>query len=132
MKKRILALILCMVCAVSLFCACGEPKEEGNVVKLPVAEYNPNITHPEGGFSEVDGKLTADGGLVTLGEDFLKLMIKGEEIEFALSDNAMKQINIFNKNKNDLMIKKGTMLSLTYKNENLVKVVYEIEVINAN
>ena len=131
MKKRILALILCVVCAFSLFSACGE-KEEGNTVKLQVADYNPNITHPEGSFYEIDGELKAEGGLVALGEDFLKLMIKGEEIEFALSANAQEQIEIFNKNPLEPWIKKGTMLVLTYKNENLVKVVYEVEVLNAN
>ena len=130
MKKRILALITCMVCAISLFCACGN--NEGNTVKLQVAEYNPNITHPEGEYYEIEGQLKAEGGLVVLGEDFLKLMIKGEEIEFALSGNAQEQISIFNKNPLEPMIKRGTMLVLTYKNENLVKVVYEVEVLKAN
>ena len=130
MKKRILSLILCIACAFSLFCACDN--KEGNTVDLPIADYNPNIKHPEGSFYEFEGELKAEGGLVALGEDFLKLMIKGEEIEFALSDNAVKLINLFNKDKNDLMIKKGTMLVLTYKNENLVKVVYDVEVLNAN
>ncbi len=129
MKKRILTVILCFVCVISLFSAC---RNSDGTIKLPVAEHNPNISQPEGKFYEFEGNLIADGGLVALGDDFLKLMIEGEEIEFALSDKAIEQINIFNKDKNDLSIKKGTMLSLTYKNENLVKVVYEVEIITAN
>ena len=125
MKRRILALILCVVCAFSLFCGC---KEEGsNTVNLPVAEYN-----PEGSFYKVGDKLKAEGGLVALGEDFLKLMIEGKEIEFALSDNAIKQINHFNKDKKNLRIKKGTMLVLSYEIENLVYVAKEVEILTAN
>ncbi len=130
MKKRILASILCVLCIVSLFCACG--KKESNIEQLPVADFNPEITDPEGSFYEFEGQLKADGGLVALGEDFLKLMIEGKEIEFALSDNAIKQINIFNEDKNNLMIKKGTMLSLTYEIKNLVYVVQDVEILQSN
>lgn len=129
MKTRILALILCIICAFSLFCACGN---DNGIVELPVAEYNPDISHPEGSFYEVQGELRAEGGLVVLGDDFLKLMIEGKETEFALSDNAKRQISIFNKDKNDLSIKKGTMLVLTYTIENLVYTAQEVEILTAN
>lgn len=130
MKKRILALVLCAVCVFSLFCACK--KDGANTVDLPVAEYNPDITHPEGSFYKLGEKLKAEGGLSVLGEDFLKLMIEGKEIEFLLTDNALKQIGYFNQDKKNLRIKKGTMLVLTYTIENLVYVAQEVEILTSN
>lgn len=129
MKKRILAVVLCFVCVISLFCACGN---DNGIVKLPVAEHNPDITHPEGSFYEIGDELRAEGALSVLGEDFLKLMMEGKEIEFALSDNAKHVINLFNKDKKNLRIKKGTMLIVSYEIKNLVYVAKNIEVLTAN
>ena len=129
MKKRILALILCTVCVLSLFCACGN---DDGIVNLPEAERNPDITNSDGSFYKIGDELRAEGGLSVLGEDFLKLMIEGKEIEFVLSDNAKRVIGLFNQDKKNLRIKKGTMLVIAYEIENLVYVAKNVEVLTAN
>ncbi len=132
MTKKIISLILCVICAVSVFSACGS-KEEGNVVSLPVAEFNPNITKPEGAFGEeVGGLLTATGGLSVMGTDFLKIMIEGKEYEFVISPEVQRKIDIFNKDKNNLQIMIGTMLKLYYEKRDLIFTATDIEIINAN
>ena len=120
MTKKITSILLCLICALSLLSGCK--KEEGNVVPLPVAESNPNITNHEGMFFESGDMLYAQGGLSVLGTDFLKLMIEGKEREFV----------IFNKDKDNLLIKQGTILQLTYEKKDLVFVATDIEIINAN
>ncbi len=131
MTKKNLSLILSIILAISLFSACAN-KEEGNVISLPIAETNPNISNPKGEFYEIGGELKADGGLSVLGTDFLKIMIDGKEIEFALSPEVIHKIEVFNKDKNNLLIKRGTMLSLTYKKQDLIFIATDIEIINAN
>lgn len=131
MNKKIIALMLCAICAFSIFGACA--KEEGNVVELPVAEVNPAITKPQGQFYELsDGSLVAQGGLSVLGTDFLKLMIEGEEIEFAISPELQRKIDIFNKDKDNLKIMRGTMLNLTYEKRDLIFIATDIEIVTAN
>lgn len=128
MKKKILSLILCCICAVSLFAACGEPKE----IELPIEKYNENITKPQGKFLEIDGKPTAQGGLSAMGKDYIKLMVEGKEYEFKLSDDVIRKVGIFNKDKDNLMIKRGTVLMLTYEVQDETYFATDIEIINAN
>ena len=130
MTKKIISVLLCLICALSVFCACE--KKEGNVVPLPVAEANPNITKPQGMFFEASGQHMAQGGLVVLGTDFLKLMIEGKEREFVISPDVQRKIDIFNKDEENLQIMRGTMLQLTYEKKDLVFVASDIEIINAN
>lgn len=131
MTKRIISLILCVICTLSVFCACD--KKEGNVVSLPVAEFNPNITKPEGGFGEeVGGLLTATGGLSVMGTDFLKIMIEGKEYEFVISPEVQRKIDIFNKDKKNPQIMIGTMLKLYYEKKDLIFIATDIEIISAN
>ena len=134
MKKKILTLVLCIVCAIVVFAACGEPhpKEEGNVVSLPVADANPAITHPEGKFFESGDTLYAQGGLSVMGKGFLKIMIDGKEWEFVISDEVQHKIDIFNKDKDNLKIMRGTMLQLTYEKKDLIFIATDIEIIQAN
>jgi len=131
MSKKITSLILCIVLPFLAFSGCGQ-KEKGNVIPLPVADANPNISNPKGEFYEIGGELKADGGLSVLGTDFLKLMIEGEEWEFALSPEVIRKIEVFNKDKDNLLIKRGSMLSLTYEKQDLIFVATDIEIINAN
>lgn len=131
MKKRFLAFILCVFCAFSLFIGCDKTEKE-NLVELPIAEPNPDITKPEGSFYEASGKQYADGGLSALGDDFIRIMIKGEEIEFEISDVVIRKIGIFNNDKNNLKIKRGTILSLQYEIENEKYIAKDIEIIDAN
>lgn len=131
MTKKIISLILCVICTLSVFCACD--KKEGNVVSLPVAEFNPNITKPEGAFGEeVGGLLTATGGLSVMGTDFLKIMIEGKEYEFVISPEVQRKIDIFNKDKDNLQIMIGTMLKLYYEKKDLIFTATDIEIISAN
>ena len=131
MVKRIISLILCIVCTLSVFCACE--KKEGNVVSLPVAEFNPNISKPEGAFGEeVGGLLTATGGLSVMGDDFLKLMIEGKEYEFFIPPEVQRKIDIFNNDKNNPQIMIGTMLKLYYEKKDLIFIATDIEIITAN
>ncbi len=131
MTKRLVSLILCIICTLTVFCACG--KNEGNVISLPVAEFNPNISKPEGAFGEESGGLlTATGGLSVMGTDFLKLMIEGKEYEFVISPELQRQIDIFNRDKDDLKIMIGTMLKLYYEKKDLVFIATDMEIITAN
>ena len=130
MTKKIFSVILCIVLALSLFVAC---KGDSNVIDLPVAEPNPNITHPEGEFYvDADGNKTAVGGLAFLGTDFLKIMVEGKEQEFLISPEVQRKIDLFNKDKNNLKIMRGTMLRLVYETKNLVNTATDIEIITAN
>lgn len=130
MTKKITSVLLCLVFALSLFSGCK--KEEGNVVPLPVADANPNISNHDGMFFEAGEDLYAQGGLSVLGTDFLKLMIEGKEREFVISPEVQRKIDIFNKDEENLMIKKGTILQLKYEKKDLVFVATDIEIINAN
>ena len=127
MKRKVLALILCLIFCLTFFCACGNKE-----VELPVAEKNENITKPEGDFSEVNGKPRATGGLVTLRKDDLTLIIEGNEYTFLMSDDVKKAVEFFNKDENDLKIKKGTLLSLTYEIKEGQYYANELEIIEAN
>ncbi len=128
MKKRILSSILCVVCAFSLLVACNDSKE----IDLPLAELNENITKPEGKFLEVNGKPTAQGGLSSLGENYLKIMIEGTEYEFKASAEVMRKIGIFNKDENNLKIKIGTFLMLTYEMQGDIYFATDIEIVESN
>ncbi len=127
MKRKVLALILCLVLSLTLFSACGNKE-----VELPVAEKNENITKPEGEFYEANGKPQAMGGLVTLRKDDLTLIIEGNEYTFLMSDDVKKAVEFFNKDENDLKIKKGTLLSLTYEIKDAQYYATELEIIEAN
>ncbi len=130
MTKKIISAILCIILALSLFSAC---KSDDNTIKLPVAEPNPNITHPEGEFYvDADGNKTAVGGLSAMGTDFLKIMVEGKEQEFIISPEVQRKIDLFNKDKNNLKIMRGTMLKLVYETRDLVNTATDIEIINAN
>lgn len=127
MKRKVLALMLCLVLSLTLFCACGNKE-----VELPIAEKNESITKPEGEFFEANGKPQAMGGLVTLRKDDLTLIIEGTEYTFLMSDNIKKAVEFFNKDENDLKIKKGTLLSLTYEIKDGQYFANELEIIEAN
>ena len=130
MIKKIISLILCVLCILTLFTACG--KNENNIIDLPIAEPNENIKKPEGMFFETNGKLAAQGGLSVLGDDFLKIMIEGKEYEFGLSDDVIRKIGIFNKDKENLKIKRGTILMLFYEIKDATYFATDIEIITAN
>lgn len=132
MNKKFLSFLLCIFCVFTLFTACGKNKNDKNTVDLPIAESNPQITKPEGTFLEASGDLLAQGGLSALGDDFLKIMIEGKEYEFELSDDVIRKIGIFNKDKENLQIKRGTMLMLTYEIKDATYFATDIEIINAN
>ena len=127
MKRKVLALVLCLVLSLTLFSACGNKE-----IELPVAEKNENITKPEGEFYEASGKSKALGGLVTLRKEDLTLIIQGNEYTFIMSDDVKKAIEFFNKDKNDLRIKKGTVLGLTYEIKDGQYYATELEIIEAN
>lgn len=127
MKRKVLALMLCLVLSSTLFCACGNKE-----VELPVAEKNENITKPEGEFYEASGNLKALGGLVTLRKDDLTLIIQGNEYTFIMSDDVKRAIEFFNKDESDLKIKKGTILSLSYEIKDGQYFANELEIIEAN
>lgn len=131
MKQKIFSFILCVILATSVFSACGK-KDGSTVTPLPVATPNPDITHPEGQFYEANGEKKAEGGLSVLGEDFLKIMIDGKEIEFTLSEKAMREISIYNKDKKNPRIMRGTMLLITYTERNLIKIAETIDIVTAN
>ena len=136
MTKRIISAILCFVCAFSLFTACKkqEQKKESNVIDLPVAEANPNITNQQGEFIEATNGLYAVGGLAYIGKDydFLKIMIEGKEWEFALSPEAARQIQVYNKDPENLQIKKGTMLQIKYEKKDLIFIATDIIILQEN
>ena len=136
MSKRVISVLLSLICVFSLFTACKkeEPKEESNVVDLPVAEANPNISNQQGRFFEATDGLYAEGGLAYLGKDydFLKIMIEGKEWEFALSPEAARQIQVYNKDPKNLQIMKGTMLQIKYEKKDLIFTATEIGILQDN
>ncbi len=134
MKHRIFAAVLSFVMAVSFMTGCGKDKQNtsSSVTPLPVATANPDITHPEGQFYTSNGELKAEGGLTVLGSDFLKVMINGQEVEFALSENAKREISIYNKDEKNLRIMRGTMLLITYTERDLIKIADTMDIINSN
>ena len=132
MKKNRIALTLCLITLVTCVTACKND-DKNATISLPVATANPDITRPEGKFYTVNkDELMADGGLTALGEDFLKIMVEGKEIEFALSKNAMEEIAIYNKDRKNPQIMRGTMLEIRYTKRNLIYVAESIGIINAN
>ncbi len=131
MKNKTSVLISCLLLTTLALSACGT-RGSSKVTPLPVATANPNITTPQGQYYEVEGKLKAEGGLAALGEDFLKLMIEGKEVEFALSKRAIDEIAVYNKDKNNLLIKRGTMLLITYTKNDLIYTAESIEILIAN
>ena len=131
MKRKIIALCMCLLLSCSLFCGCTKDGE-AKVTPLPVATPNPDITHPEGRYYEAEGEKKAEGGLSVLGDDFMKVMIEGNEIEFALTENAQWEISIYNKDKNNPRLMQGTMLLITYTERDLVKYAETMDIINAN
>jgi len=127
MKRRVLSLILCLVLSLTLFCACGNKE-----IELPIAERNENITKPEGEFFEANGEPMVHGGLVSLRKNDLTIIVEGTEYTFIISDDVKKAIEFFNKDKNDLKIKRGTMLGLTYEIKDGEYYATELEIIEAN
>ncbi len=133
MRHNVIASMLCLITLLTCMTACKKNEDKSTTISLPVATANPNITRPEGRFYTVNkDELMADGGLTALGEDFLKIMVEGEEIEFALSKNAMEEIAVYNKDKKNPQIMRGTMLEIRYTKRNLVYVAESIGIINAN
>ena len=131
--KRKLIFMLCLVLAMSMFSGCTKNDGFAKVTDLPVASANPDISKPQGQLYETaDGKLKAEGGLVTLGEDFMRVMIEGEEREFALSPNAQREISIYNQDKKNLRIMRGTMLLITYTKKDLIWTAETIDILLAN
>lgn len=129
---KILITILCLILCTSCFSACKRDNQNSTVTSLPVATPNPNITNTKGEFYETNGELRATGGLSVLGDTFLKIMIDGKEHEFVLSDNVKQQIAQYNKDEDNLMLMKGTMLIIEYHKRNLIFVADSIEIVTAN
>ncbi len=127
MKNKVLSLILCLVLSLTLFCACGNKE-----VELPIAEKNEDITRPEGEFFEAGGNQKVHGGLVSLRKNDLTLIIEETEYTFLISDDVKRAIEFFNKDENDLKIKRGTMLGLTYEIKDGEYYATELEIIEAN
>ena len=134
MKNKLFAAVMCFVLAASLMAGCKKDGQDAmsSITPLPVATANPNITHPEGQYYTSNGELKAEGGLSVLGSDFLKIMIEGQEVEFALSENAKREISIYNKDKDNPRIMQGTMLLITYTERDLIKIAETMDIINAN
>ena len=134
MRNRIFAAAVSLLMAVSFMTACGKDKQNASssVTPLPVATANPDITHPEGQYYTSNGEKKAEGGLTVLGSDFLKVMIEGQEVEFALSENAKREISIFNKDEKKPRIMRGTMLLITYTERDLIKIAETMDIINSN
>lgn len=135
MKHKTAAAVFGMIMAVTLISGCGGKNSDNtssSVTPLPVASANPNITHPEGRIYVSDGEKKAEGGLSVLGSDFLKIMIDGQETEFALSENARREISIYNKDEKNPTIMQGTMLLITYTERDLIKIAETMDIINAN
>ncbi len=129
MKNKILSLILCVICAGFLFTACEKPSGEK---ELPIAEINPNIKSPEGKFFETNNAPAVEGGLVAMGDDYLKIMVEGKEYKFIASDDVIRKIGIFNKDENDLKIKRGTFLMLMYEIKDGEYFATDISIVNSN
>lgn len=128
MKNKVLSLVLCIICITALFTSCGKPKE----TELPIASPNENITKPEGKFYEVNKEPVAEGGLVSLGDDYLTIMIEKKEYKFIMSDDVKKAIAFFNKDKDNLRIKRGTMLVLYYEIQDGNYFAKSLEILEAN
>lgn len=128
MKNKIISLIMCVICTLTLLTACNEPEEKD----LPIAEANKNITKPKGSFFETNKKPAVEGGLVALGDNYLKLMVEGKEYKFETSEDVRRKICIFNKDENDLKIKRGTFLMLMYEIKDGNYYATDIEIVNAN
>ena len=131
MKRKLTALLTCLILVCGLFAGCKN-NGESKVTPLPVATPNPEITHPEGRFYEAEGKMKAEGGLKALGSDFMRVMIEGQEVEFALTENAQREISIYNKDPKNPRIMQGTMLLITYTQRDLVKFAETMDIITAN
>lgn len=134
MKNKLFAAVMCFILAASLMAGCKKDEQDAtsSITPLPVATANPNITHPEGQYYTSNGELKAEGGLSVLGSDFLKIMIEGQEVEFALSENAKREISIYNKDKDNPRIMQGTMLLITYTERDLIKIAETMDIIDAN
>ena len=70
--------------------------------------------------------------LTFMGKGFLKIMIEGKEWEFVISDEVQHKIDVFNKDKDNLKIMRGTMLQLKYEKKDLIFIATDIEIIQAN
>lgn len=133
MKQILTTTILCIVFVTTLLSGCGKDTDNtSTVTPLPVADANPEITNPQGSFYTSNGELKAEGGLVTLGSDFMRIMVEGNEVEFALSERAQKEISIYNKDEKNLQIMQGTMLLVTYTERDLIKIAETIDILIAN
>ena len=131
MKIKTLSILLCIFTLFSVS-ACKKSEGSSNIIPLPVATPNPNISKPEGAFRTINGKPAATGGLSVLGTDFLKIMVEGKEVEFALSKDALKQIGYYIEDKDNPQIMKGTMLTIHYHEDDLIKIADEIVIVTAN
>lgn len=128
MKKKLSAILLYILLAFSLFSACSKNKE----IDLPIAPKNELITKPQGEFFETNGKAVAQGGLSALGDGYIKIMVEDTEYKFEMSANVMNKVNIFNKDKKNLKIMRGTFLMLYYEVQDGKYFATDIEIINAN
>ncbi len=132
MKKRILAFTLCVLFALTIFSGCKKNDDE-NLIDLPITEANPDIRKPEGEFYTANGdELYASGGLSALGDNFIRIMVDKTETEFKMSDEVIRKIGIFNKDENNLQIKRGTFISLQYEIKDGKYYAKDIEIITAN
>ena len=130
MKRKLIIYPLCLMLAVSFLSGC----KQSNAKPLPIATKNPNITKPEGQFygETASGEFRAEGGLVSLGEDSMRVMIEGKEYEFVLSPNAQREISIYNKDEKNLQIMRGTMLLITYTKKDLIWTAETMDILLAN
>ena len=121
--------MLCMASLLLTGCSFLEETKEPQINPNAVATLNPNITVPQGQFYTAGDTLYAEGGLSAWGDGFIKLMIEGKEIEFALSPTAQKHFDTYVKNGK---LARGTMLSLDYTKKNLIFVANSISLLQAN
>ena len=136
MKHKLFIYPLCLILAVSFLAGCKKNDEMKDLITLTnssVAEKNPDISKPEGQFYETgDGQFKAEGGLVSLGKDSMRVMIEGKEYEFVLSPNAQREISIYNKDEKNLQIMRGTMLLITYTKKDLIWTAETMDILLAN
>ncbi|MBQ3553732.1 MAG: hypothetical protein IJA08_03545 [Clostridia bacterium] len=144
--KRLLLLMLTAVFTLSVLAGCGAasvvpqqtetpapqevPETEANP-GIPTATPNPNITKPEGQVMGgenpyIEGKITA------LTEDAVTILAEGVYYELDLGTKGKRDLGIFNKDESKPMIMLGTYIIAYYRNNDGVKTVESLEILEAN
>lgn len=131
--RKFISFTIIIVIIQTVLIGCAKNTEQPSSSPTPTlsATISPKITHPEGRVIESNPP-GVEGMVTELTDKNIKVKVLDEIWSFSLSENAVREIGIFNKDENNKRIVSGTFVIVNYEEKDTEKVAQKIEILISN